>query len=368
MPQSSIPQTSPRAAYLEQREAIDAAVAGVLQGERYIMGPRVAAFERNFAAYIGTEHAIGVANGTDALHLALRAIGVESGDVVATVSNTAVATAAAIEMAGAQVAFVDVRDDSLLIDPEPLATFLEHHHVKAIIAVHLFGRAVPMQPILELARRHGALVVEDCAQAHGTTLDGKRVGTFGDIAAFSFYPTKNLGAIGDGGAVLTSDAVFAERVRLLHQYGWRDRYVSAVPGVNSRLDEIQAAILDVKLGTLDRWNERRRRIAARYREVLAGGTIRPPDDDPGHVYHQFVVRTDRRDALQQAMTDAGIGTLIHYPVPIHEQPAYRGRALVASGGLGVTERAAAEILSLPMYPQLQDEDVERVCGVLARFA
>lgn len=364
----AIPQTSPRAAYLEQREEIDAAVAAVLDSERYIMGPRVAEFERNFADYIGAGHAIGVANGTDALHLALRALGIGKDDVVATVANTAVATAAAIEMTGATVAFADVDDETLLMSPGSLAALMANHRVRAVVAVHLFGGVAPIEEIAEVARQQDAVLVEDCAQAHGATRGTRRAGTFSPIAAFSFYPTKNLGAIGDGGAVVTSDAALAERVRLLRQYGWQDRYVSATPGMNSRLDELQAAILDVKLGALDRGNARRRTIAAAYRAALQGTSMRAPHDDPGHVYHQFVVRTPERDALQESLRNDGIGTLIHYPVPIHLQPAYRDRVILPAGGLPVTECAAAEILSLPMFPQLTDAEVGRVCEAVRAHA
>jgi dTDP-4-amino-4,6-dideoxygalactose transaminase len=363
-----IPQTNPRLAYLAQREEIDAAVASVLDSERYILGAEVGAFEAEFAAFVGLRNGIGVANGTDALHLALRAVGVEPGDIVVTVANTAVATAAAIEMAGARVAFVDVDDDTLTMNANALDAFLRTttEPVRAVVPVHLYGRTANMPEIVRVARQHGVAVVEDCAQAHGASFEGQTAGTFGAIASFSFYPTKNLGAIGDGGAVLTNDAALADKMRLLRQYGWRERDRSIAPGFNSRLDELQAAILRVKLRRLAAGNDRRRAIAARY-DTLAD-SVRTPLRDSGHVYHQYVVRTPDRDALRARLQAEEITTLVHYPTPIHQQPGYEGRVIVAPDGLPVTERAAHEILSLPMFPQLSDAEVARVCAVIGEFA
>ena len=340
----TIPQCSPQRSYLAHRAEIDAAVARVLASGRYILGSEVEAFEREFAAYLGGGECVGVASGTDALHLALRAAGIGPGDVVITAANSAVATAAAIEMAGATIAFADVDDETLTLDPRSVESLLP---ARAVIPVHLFGRpaAIP----------EGLLAIEDCAQAHGAP-----VGTRGTLAAFSFYPTKNLAALGDGGAVFTRDTDLAARLRALRQYGWsheRDR--SFEPGFNSRLDELQAAILRAKLPFLDRENARRREIARQYDAALSG-VVRTPAADAGHVYHQYVIRTPQRDRLHQSLRDAGIATLIHYPVPIHEQPAYRGRVILPDGGLPVTERAAREILSLPMFPELTDDEVQRV--------
>ena len=344
-----IPQCSPQRNTLAHRDEIDAAIARVLAAGRYILGDEVAAFEHEFAAYLGGGECIGVASGTDALHLALRAAGVGSGDVVITAANSAVATAAAIEMAGAAIAFADVDDETLTLDPQSVASLLP---ARAVIPVHLFGR--PAATAFD-----GVTVIEDCAQAHGAP-----VGTSGQLAAFSFYPTKNLGALGDGGAVFTRDAKLAARLRMLRQYGWRrERDRSFAPGFNSRLDELQAAILRVKLRHLDRENARRREIARQYDAALAG-VVRTPAPHDGHVYHQYVIRTPERDRLQQTLRDAGIASLIHYPIPIHEQPAYRGRAILPPGGLPVTERAAREILSLPMFPELTDEEVQRVIEVV----
>ena len=365
-----IPQTSPRSAYLELQDEIDQAIHDVLHSDRYILGPEVQHFEREFAAWIGTERMVGVGSGTDALHLALRASGVGPGDRVVTVANTAVATVAAIEMTGARVAFTDVDDETLLLDPAGLESVLAKEPARAVVVVHLFGHCAAMPEIVEICRRREVLVVEDCAQAHGSDLDGKRAGTFGDVAAFSFYPTKNLGAIGDGGSVATSSPEIAERLLLLREYGWKNRNDSLIPGVNSRLDEIQAAILRVKLRHLDRDNQRRREIAATYIDALGDlPGVRCPHVHEGHAFHQFVIRTARRDALREALADAGVGTLIHYPIPIHLQPAYRGRVELPSTGLPVTEAAAAEIVSLPLFPQMTGDEVAAVCdAVIAAVA
>jgi dTDP-4-amino-4,6-dideoxygalactose transaminase len=334
----------------------------------------VLAFEREFAAFHGGGYAIGTGTGTDALQLALRACGVGPGDAVLTVSHTAVATVAAIELTGASPVFVDIDPHTFTMAPERLAETLRRlagggggmagrGRVKAVIPVHLYGHPAPMPAILEIARQHGVRIVEDCAQAHGAEIGGQKAGTWGDMAAFSFYPTKNLGALGDGGAVVTRDAALAERAMMLREYGWRERYISEVPGMNSRLDPIQAAILRVRLRILVAGNERRRDIAARYAAAFSDGPlIRPPNEEHGcrHVYHQYVVRSPRRDDLRQALRTASVGTLIHYPLPVHLQPAYRDRIPVMPGELHATEHACAEILSLPMYPQMPADHSRRV--------
>jgi len=385
MPQT-IPQTDPRANYLAHKGEIDAAIAAVLTGGRYILGDQVAAFEREFAAYLGAGHAIGVGSGTDALHLALRACGIGPGDRVFTVSHTAVATVAAIELTGATPVLVDIDPATFTMDPnrleEAVRTYDEgRSHLpvlgssssvvrrhSAIIPVHLYGHPADMLAILEIARRYELWVIEDCAQSHGATINGQRTSTFGDIAAFSFYPTKNLGALGDGGAVVTSDPALAEQTRLLREYGWRERYVSAIPGLNSRLDELQAAILRVKLRYLDAENARRRELAAEYDRLLADSSVRTPSTRPGvsHVFHQYVIRSGRRDELQAHLRNQGIGTLIHYPVPVHAQPAYAGRISIGEG-LPHTEAAAREILSLPMFPELSDEQARQVAQAINAF-
>jgi dTDP-4-amino-4,6-dideoxygalactose transaminase len=366
--------TDPRACFLAHRAEIEAAMHEALEGGAYILGPAVTAFEREFARFIGDGYVIGVASGTDALVLALRGAGIGPGDRVFTVSHTAVATVAAVELAGAAPVLVDVDPRTLTIDPDRLdgAVRCDSRPARrrAVIAVHLYGQAADMPAVLDVARRHDLVVVEDCAQAHGARLDGRPVGTFGAAAAFSFYPTKNLGALGDGGAVFTTDGALAERVRELRQYGWRERYISEVPGMNSRLDELQAAILRVKLRYLDQENAARARVAGRYRALLAGTELALPEvrPDASHVWHQFVVRSPRRDSLRQALQQAGIGTLVHYPLAVHQQPGYRGRLALDPSGLAHTEAAAREVLSLPMHGHLGEEDVERVGAQIIRLS
>ena len=360
-----IPQTNPHAEYLACRQEIDAAIRRVLDRGHYILGEEVRAFEQEFAAYLGAQFATGVASGTDALHLALRACGVGVGDEVITVAHTAVASIVAIEQCGALPVLVDEDESTFTLAPDALAGALTPH-TKAIVPVHLYGQPADMAAILAFARAHKLLVIEDCAQAHGAACRWgsetawRKVGVLGDAAAFSFYPTKNLGAIGDGGCVVSNRAEVAEQVRLLREYGWRERYVSSQRGLNSRLDELQAAILRVKLRQLDHWNEARRKLAAQYDAALAGIAVRTPLQYSGrqHVFHQYVVRVSGRDRVRAALIAAGIGTGIHYPVPIHLQPAYH--ALGASARLAVTERICNEIISLPMHPYLDAATVGHV--------
>jgi dTDP-4-amino-4,6-dideoxygalactose transaminase len=367
-----IPQTDPRAAYLERRAAIDAAVQRVLERGRYILGEEVAAFEREFAAYVGTRHGVGVASGTDALVLALKALEVASGDYVATVSHTAVATVAAIELAGARPLLVDIDPATMTMDAAALerAFAAAPGRVAAIIPVHLYGQPADLDALLPLARRHGARIVEDCAQCHGARLGAARAGSIGDLGAFSFYPTKNLGAFGDGGMVVTADDALAERLGALREYGWRERYVSDIPGMNTRLDELQAAILRVKLGALDADNARRAAIAERYDRELAGRALTLPHRRRGasHVFHQYVVRSAHRDGLRQDLAARGIATNIHYPAPVHLQPAYRGRVALGPSGLAESERAAREVLSLPIYPQLGEAALAEIVAALRDLA
>lgn len=369
-----IPQCDPKANYLAHRAEIDAAVSGVLASGWYILGKEVTAFEAEFARYIGVGAGIGVGSGTDALLLALRACGVGPGDGVITVSHTAVATVAAVEMAGATPILVDIDPVTYTLDAEKLADLLDHYPAdfppaRAIVPVHLYGHPADLPAIMEIARRHGLHVIEDCAQSHGAGWEGRTTGAWGDMAAFSFYPTKNLGALGDGGIVVTDREDLAERARLLRQYGWRQRYISEIPGINSRLDEMQAAILRVKLRALDAENSRRRQIAAIYDRELAAAGIELPAvrAEVSHVYHQYVVRTPRRDELQQFLRGQGIGTLIHYPQPVHSQPAYRDR-LPSHRDLFHSERAAAEVLSLPIYPEMSDADAAAVIDTIGRWA
>lgn len=356
----------PKADYLAHEGAINAAIARVLTGGHYILGPEVEAFEREWAAYLGDGQAVGVANGTEALELALRAMDVDRGDRVATVANTVSATAAAIQQIGAEPVFVDIDAATMTLSPAALAeTLTTMHPIKAVLPVHLYGRPAAMPEIVQLARQHGAKVVEDCAQAHGAKIGDQLVGTWGDAAAFSFYPTKNLGALGDGGAVFTRDEAVADRVRSMRQYGWSRRYVSDEPGRNSRLDEMQAAILRVKLPLLDAGNSVRTSHARRYRQRLAGGPWQLPsaDDEVQSVWHQFVLRTPRRDALQAYLAVRGIHAGILYPVPLHRQPAY-----ACAQQLPVTEQACAELLCLPVHPALTAADIDRVCDELLRWA
>jgi dTDP-4-amino-4,6-dideoxygalactose transaminase len=363
-----IPQADPRAQYQSHRDEIDAAIARVLDRGRYILGEEAAAFEREFAAYIGVHFGIGVGSGTEALHLALRACGVGPGDEVITVSHTAVATVAAIELCSATPVLVDIDPRSFTLDPAKLEAAITLR-AKAVIPVHLYGQSADLQPILDVARKHRIRVIEDCAQSHGATYRGRRTGAWGDIACFSFYPTKNLGAIGDGGLVVTDDPQLAENARLLREYGWRERYISDVAGWNTRLDELQAAILCVKLRTLDADNARRRQLGALYDELLAPASVTVPQEMSygRHVYHLYVVRSAQRDALQAFLKERGIGTLVHYPVPIHLQPAYRGR-LGDVGSFPETEHAAREILSLPMFPELSEAEVRQVAGAVREFS
>ena len=366
-----IPQANPGAGYRALKPEIDAAVARALASGWYILGAELKTFEAEFAAWLGVPAVVGCGNGTDAIALALRGLGVGPGATVVTVSHTAVATVAAIEMAGATPLLIDIDPDHYTMDPEALRQVLEQPPagippVKAVIPVHLYGQPADMDRIVPLCCQHKVALIEDCAQAHGARLHGQRVGTFGDAATFSFYPTKNLGALGDGGAVAVSDPALAERIAALRQYGWHRHYISDEVGVNSRLDELQAAILRAKLPHLDRQNARRAAIAAAYTAAMTGTPLIPPSqrNDTAHVFHLYVTRTTSRDSIQGALKAAGIGTGIHYPVPVHLQPAYAGRVALGPGGCPQTERAAQEILSLPLYPELAEAEVDTVCAAL----
>src|SRR6202040_2146798 len=367
-----IPQTDPRAAYLAQKSEIDAAIARVLESGQYILGPVAERFESDFAAFLGLAHGIGCASGTDAIELALRACGIGAGDLVFTVSHTAVATVAAIERAGAIPVLVDIEAGGVVMETAGLAAGWRKPppgRPAAILPVHLYGEPADLITIGELARAQGLRVIEDCAQSHGAHYRGRPAGSFGDIACFSFYPTKNLGALGDAGIIATEDSSLAAAAREIREYGWRERYVSARSGINTRLDPIQAAILAVKLPRLERDNQRRQAIAARYDEGLASLPIALPPRrvNASHVFHQYVIRSQKRDRLREHLRAAAIGTGIHYPVPVHLHPAYRGRVAAGPTGLRNSERVAGEILSLPIYPQLADAAVDRVIGEIRRF-
>jgi dTDP-4-amino-4,6-dideoxygalactose transaminase len=362
-PFPNIPQMRPGAFFEEHRQEVMAAMVRVLDSGWYILGGEVEAFEKEFARHFNFGGAAGVANGTDAIALALRTIGVGRGDRVATVSHTAVATVAAIEMVGAVPVFVDITSDTYTMDADALVRTLEAlGPIKAVIAVHLYGHPADIPAILQIANRFGVRVVEDCAQSHGAKLNERFAGCMGDVATFSFYPTKNLGAFGDGGMVAARDVELVQQVRRLRQYGWGSRYVSDVAGVNSRLDELQAAILRVRLPYLDAGNQRRAAIAAAYDKGLAGiGLVLPAKHaEATHVYHQYVVRHHERDRFQARLKSKGIGTNIHYPVPVHRQPAYAGRCVIDPAGLDTTDAVATQILSLPMYPELSDDMVAHI--------
>jgi dTDP-4-amino-4,6-dideoxygalactose transaminase len=372
MEHTPIPQTDPRAGYLERKEAIDAAVARVLDSGWYILGREAERFEAQFAGMVGVAHGIGCGNGTDALELALRACGIGAGDLVFTVSHTAVATVAAIERAGATAVLVDIEPDGFCMDPHALERALRSSpkgRPAAALPVHLYGEPAALDEISGLTSNRGLRLIEDAAQSHGAVYRGRTTGAIGDFGCFSFYPTKNLGALGDAGAIVTDDAELATAAREIREYGWRDRYVSAVPGINTRLDPLQAGILSAKLDGLGSDNTRRRAIAARYDAGLAGLPIKLPRPRGAieHVYHQYVIRSAKRDGLREHLRKAAIGTGIHYPLPVHLHPAYRGRVAVGPGGLCNSERAAREILSLPMYPQLSDAAVDRVIAEIRRF-
>lgn len=367
-----VPPADPLSNYLAHKEELDAAIHAALEGGRYIHGPQVRAFEDEFANYLGVKGVVGVGNGTDALAVALRALGVGPGDRVISVSHTAVATIAAIEMIGAVPILADIDPENFLMSLTSLERTLHVYRgqpLKAILPVHLYGRMVDMTAILDLAQQDGLQVIEDCAQAHGASLDGKKAGTWGTAAAFSFYPTKNLGAMGDGGAVASNDLDLIARARLFSEYGWRERYISELVGVNTRLDELQAAILKVKLHWLELENQRRQEIAQMYQDGLCDiEQVRLPESDlTGHVYHQYVIRCTLRDALRSWLQEQGIGTLIHYPAPVHLQPAYKDRLLCDPKGLGVTEQICSQIISLPMYPQLSNIQVEQVISAIRAF-
>lgn len=364
MPTKMIPVANPGAQFLLHEEGIRAAINTVLTAGQYILGPQVRAFEEEFASFCGARFCIGVASGTDALVLALLTAGIGHGDEVITVSHTAVATVAAIEQVGAVPVFADIAAVSRCMNPEAISALISSR-TKAIIPVHIYGQPADMPTIMALAAIHKLIVIEDCAQAHGAEIAGKRVGTFGHASTFSFYPTKNMGAIGDGGAVVTNSPEFTNTCLALREYGWKERYVSSLCGLNSRLDEIQAAILRVKLPYLSADNARRRHIAAAYRQALEGSRIVPPSliDGTLHAVHLFVVECEEWDDLARHLAGHGISTARHYPLAVHQQPAYSGRIRGAES-LPVTELLYERLLSLPLFPELTDTEVERVCTAL----
>ena len=361
-----IPFVDLKAQYYSLKPEMDVAIQSVLDRTAFIMGPEVKTFEQAFAEYVGVKHAVGVGSGTDALRLALEALGIGPGDEVITAANTYIATCEAISHTGATVR---------LVDADPRTYNMEdgggRGRLRAIMPVHLYGQPADMGAIMEIAHEYGLKVIEDCAQAHGATYKGRKVGTFGDVACFSFYPGKNLGAYGDGGAVLTDDDEVAERVRLLRNHGQKIKYEHRVVGYCHRLDNLQAAVLNVKLPHLEGWNQARRGRAALYDQLLQDvpGTVTPfVSPDVQHVYHLYVIRvTDgRREALQDYLGTAGITTGLHYPIPVHLQQAYRAMGH-KQGDFPVSEQLARQGLSLPMYPELTDEQVQYVAGKIKEF-
>lgn len=372
---SNIHVSFPYAAFNERDTDLIHAFEAVMNSGSYILGEAVNSFEKDYASFTGSSSCVGVANGTDAIEISLRALEIGANQAVFTVSHTAVATVAAIERAGAVPVLVDVDPQLYTMDLDSLVAAIEFVQSDtklqpaAVIPVHLYGNACDMDGLAAIAQKYKLKVIEDCAQAHGTTYNGKHVGNFADAGAFSFYPTKNLGAFGDAGAVVTNDQLLAEKVKSLRQYGWEERYISKIPGINSRLDPIQAAMLGVQLQYLHEDIASRRAIAHTYGRELASTEIDLPvaAEHCEHSYHLYVIRCKERDALAGFLQSKNIGTGIHYPVPVHLQPAYAGRISTSPNGLPNTESLCAEILSLPMYPQLTDTEVERVCAAVKDF-
>jgi len=359
-----IPLVDLKAQYQAIKEEIDRAMRRVVESTAFIMGPEVSAFEEAFAAYCEAQYAVGVGSGTAALFLALKACGIGPGDEVITTPFTFMATAETISQAGARPVFVDIDPVTYNLNPELIEKVITPR-TRAIIPVHLYGQPAEMDAIHEIAKAHGLWVIEDAAQAHGARYKGRRAGSLGDIACFSFYPSKNLGAYGDGGAVVTNNPDLAARVRALRDHGRSSKYIHEELGWGLRLDALQAAILSAKLPHLDAWNAARRERAQRYTEWLADTEIVTPTALPHveHVYHCYVVRTPRRDEVYQALRKRGIGVGIHYPIPLHRQPAYRDLGY-GEGAFPVSERCSREVLSLPMYPELTEEQQREVVEAL----
>lgn len=363
-----IPFLDVGAAYKELKLEIDAAIARVLDSGWYILGPEVEAFEAEYAAYCDADQAIGVANGLDALHLALLAMGVGPGDEVIVPSNTYIATWLAVSQCGATPVPVEPVEATYNIDPARIEAAITPA-TRVILPVHLYGQPADLDPILAIARKHGLRVLEDAAQAHGARYKGRRIGAHGDAVAWSFYPGKNLGALGDGGAVTTNDPEIADRIRVLRNYGSRVKYVNEIKGVNSRLDPLQAAVLRVKLGILDEWNARRKTIMQQYLEGLTGTALVLPEvpDWAEPSWHLFVVRHPKRDGLAKKLSEADIGSLIHYPIPPHVQSAYAEMGF-GSDSFPIARRMSLEVLSLPIGPQFKSGLVSTVCKVCHEFS
>lgn len=361
----NIPILSLNKQYQSLKEEMDKAVIEVLGSGSYIVGPNVKKFEKDVAQHLGCNRAVGVANGTDALHLALRALDIGPGDEVITVSMTFVATTEAIGIVGANPVFADIDPNTYNIDVNDI----EHRitsKTKAILPVHLYGQPCDMDKIMEIAKKHKLYVVEDCAQSFGSSYKGKMTGTFGDFGCFSFFPTKNLGCYGDGGMVTTSDDKLADRIVALRGHGGRTKYYHEELGLNSRLDEVQAAVLNIKLPHITGWNKRRKEIAYRYNELLKGveGIVTPKEiDNVNAVYHQYTIRVPNRDKMQKELKEVGVTTMIYYPVPLHRQQVHKHLNL-PHNLLPVTEKAVEEVISLPMFPELTNEEQDYVVNAI----
>lgn len=357
---NKIPFTDLSGQYHSIKDDVDSAIKEVLDSGWYILGKKVELFEENFATYCHARYGIGVANGTDAIHLALLACGIRKGDEVITVSNTATPTVLAITYTGAKPVFVDIDPEYYTIDINKIEENITEK-TKAILPVHLYGQPADMQPITEMAQKYELKVIEDACQAHGAEYKGKKVGALGDVGCFSFYPTKNLGGYGDGGMAVTNNEELDEKLRMLRNYGMKKQYHSLIKGFNSRLDELQAAVLDVKLKKLDELNQKRRRNARIYDRLLEN-VVKPVEKEYSkHVYHLYVIRCSDRDEMQKKLTDAGVGTLIHYPVPVHKQEAFGEFKNIS---LLFTEKYSNEILSLPMHPDLKEEQIRYVSDLI----
>ena len=362
-----VPILDLKAQYATIRDEVTRAISGVCESQAFALGPAVAEFEKNIAAYCGSKHAIGVSSGTDALLVALMALGIGPGDEVITTPFTFFATAGCVVRVGAKPVFVDVDPDSFNIDPAGIEEKITEK-TRAIIPVHLFGQLAQMKPIMDIARRHNLAVIEDACQAIGAGQDGVKAGNFGDCGCFSFYPTKNLGGFGDGGLVTTNSDELAQQIRILRDHGQNPRYFYHVIGGNFRLDGIQGAVLNVKLKHLDRWNEARRKHAALYDRLLAGSPIKTPKIDANNasIYHQYTVVIPERDALQKHLSENGIGSAIFYPKPLHVQDCFADLGY-SEGDMPVAERLCREVLSLPLYPELRTEQIEHIAATALKF-
>ncbi|MEK6724984.1 MAG: DegT/DnrJ/EryC1/StrS family aminotransferase [Deltaproteobacteria bacterium] len=362
-----IPMVDLKRQYHEIKSEIDEAVLNALEATQFILGPNVQRFEEEAAAFLGVKHAVSLANGTEALHLALLASGIGKGDEVITTPFTFIATAEAISYVGAKPVFVDIDPRTFNIDPKKMEEYIVAHGVsrmKAIIPVHLYGQAADMDPIMAIAKKHKLKVIEDCAQSFGGDYKGKMTGSFGEFGCYSFFPSKNLGCYGDGGMVTTNDPELAEKVKMLRNHGSKVRYYHSVIGYNSRLDEIQAAILRVKLKRMKRFNELRNRNAHLYSKMLEGTGVTPPFEDGNgmHVYHQYTVKTSSRDRIIEALAKEGIASAIYYPVPLHKQDVYKKDYQGLS--LPITEKVSQEVLSLPIFPELTEEEIKKVVSTI----